>query len=379
MRVLLAARHDLLMIFGGDSVKILKQKEYLEKQGINVDLVLGRQNIALSPYDIIHVSSLQNLAITPWWISKAKSAKKPVVLSTIWWRSNKTVECLYEQYRQYNPRYSNLMKFSERLLNKSTSVNLFEFLYRFRFYPKEFFSLCHADAIIAESTEELELMINYFKIPNLREKASVIPTGLEEMWFDSSPGADIHKQFLPKDFVLTVGRIDYIKNQNNLIKALVHDKEIPLVFVGEKNGPFSYPAYIKEFDSLSKKRGNVFWFDKMTNQDLKYFYQHAKVYCQPSIYETFGIAIFEATAQGTRLVVSNDVGAKSYLKEKASYCDPLDVNSIRTAIRHSFYENERKFTPAEIKNMCFSWEYVAQHLIKTYERVLSSHSKRKTG
>ena len=55
MRILIVNRTNLFEKFGGDSIKTLKTKEYLERKGIEVDLMLGDQkDINFNQYDLIH-------------------------------------------------------------------------------------------------------------------------------------------------------------------------------------------------------------------------------------------------------------------------------------------------------------------------------------
>lgn len=383
MKILLINRADLLEKFGGDSIKTLKTKEYLEKNGIKVDLMLGNQkDVDFRDYDLVHIFNLQNIKLTPWWIKKAKLGKKPIVLSTIWWRAQNTIKYLYKIYREYHPRHKRYpkyhprhylsLKFLEKIWGESLSLKIFQNLHKLRFFYKERYSVKNVDRLITESNSEIEEMASYFNIPDLFKKSTIIPNGISEEFIKNQIIEINLTKNLPKDFVLTVGRIDPIKNQLNILKALIEEKEIPLVFVGSKTGPISYEGYIKEFEVFSKKRRNVYWFDNVPQSQLKEFYQKARVYCQPSVWETLGMTIFEAALFGCNLVITTEGGAKDYFKDKAFYCDPFDLNSIKKAILLALKSPKNNRLQNYVKEN-FTWDKIALKILEVYQEVLSTN------
>ena len=372
MKILLINREDMLSKFGGDSIKTLKTKEYLEKNGVEVDLVLGKKDVNFKKYDLIHIFNLQNIKLTPWWVKKAKLANKPIVLTTIWWRTPNTTKYLYRIYRKYHPRYNLPIRLSDKILGQLLSYKIFNRLHKLRFFYKEKYVVENADWLITESNSEIEEMSLYFNIPRLSEKSTIIPNGLSEEILKNQVIKENLTKELPSDFVLTVGRIDPIKNQLNIIKALFDEKEIPLVFVGSKKGYISYKDYIKEFEMLSEKRGNVYWFDNLPFSQLKEFYRKAKVYCQPSIWETFGMTICEAAFLGCNLVISKEGGAKDYFKEKAFYCEPFDLDSIKNSVLSALEAPKNDGLQDYVREKLV-WDKIALKIIEVYKKVLSPH------
>ena len=370
MKILLVNRGNLLSKFGGDSIKTLKTKEYLEKKGIRVDLILGKQNISLSSYTLVHIFNLSNIKLTPWWVRKAKKAKKPVVLTTIWWRTENTPRYLYQMYRRYHPRYGPPIQISERILGRDFSQKVFNKAYRLRFFNKEKYSIENADWLIAESYSEAREIASYFNQQGVLKKISVVPNGINKEVFETRDNQRNLVKEIPPDFVLTIGRIDPVKNQLNIIRALFNEKRIPLVFIGSKAGPLSYKNYIEEFEKKAAERENVYWFDNMPLAELVPFYKKAKVYCQPSLWETFGMAIFEAASFGCNLVISRECGAQDYFKTSALYCNPLNLGSIKASVM-SARERPKKRHPLLNLQEELDWERIAAELLDTYKKVLS--------
>jgi len=366
MRILLVNRTNLFEKFGGDSIKTLKTKEYLERKGVKVDLMLGNQkNINFNQYDLVHILNLRDIKLTPIIIKRAKKAKKPVVLSTIFWKSKKTAQYIYEIYKEYNPKYSLIINTLEKIIGEQKTLKIFSFLFKKRFFSKEKYILKNIDWILLESSSELKNIISYFNLPILEKKSTIITNGINKVFLLKEKGVNKQSKSLPKEFVLSVGRIDPIKNQINVIKALFDNKEIPLVFIGSA---IRFPKYFKEFRKISKKRGNVYWFPKMEQEKLIDFYRQAKVYVQPSVWETFGLAILEAAIFDCNLVVTSEGGAKDYLQDKALYCQPNDLESIQKAILMAWDKNKRE---NQINLEAFTWEKTINNTIKIYEKVIS--------
>lgn len=371
MKILLVNRHDLLTSFGGDSVKTLKTKEYLEKGGVQVELALGKPTVDLKKYDLIHIFNLQHIRLTPRIIKMAKKAKRPVVLSTIFWHSPNTTRFIYNIYKKYHPRYSWPIDFTEKVVGKKLSLNVFDFFHKLRFFYREKYALSNTDWIIVESPSELENLTAHFELPDLKERTSVVANGVSEELLSQNPVEKFHlTRNLPDDFVLCVGRIHPVKNQINLVKALFDESKIPLVFIGAKAEPHGYVyKYEREFKELVAKRTNTFWFDNLKEPQLAEFYTKAKAFVQPSFWETLGIALFEAGAFGCSLVTTIEGGAKDYLNENAFYCKPDNPASIRKAVISAWQKPKTdKLKDYFCQN--FTWPKIAKETIKAYEMVM---------
>jgi len=331
----------------------------------------NRREIDFWEYDLVHVFNLQNIRLTPLIVKRAKEVRKPIVLSTIFWHSKNTTNYIYEMYKKYHPRYSLPINLSEKIIGKRKSLTIFDYLHKLRFFPKERYTLKNVDWILPESYSELEDLISRFKLPSLEKKATIIPNGLDEVFLSETGSLKNLPKNLPKEFVLSVGRIDPSKNQLNLVRALFNYKEIPFVFIGSKTGYLSFPKYINEFEKISEKRGNVYHFDNLPIESLIPFYQKARVYVQPSVWETFGITIFESAIFGCNLVITSEGGAKDYFKDKAFYCQPEDLDSIKNAVLLAWKKPKSLELAPQIREN-FTWSKIVKEIIEVYKKVLSS-------
>lgn len=74
------SRTNLFTCPGGDTIQLLKTKEYLENSGIEVDISIELEP-DLSKYDIIHLFNLTRVQETFIQVKNAKKQNKPVILS----------------------------------------------------------------------------------------------------------------------------------------------------------------------------------------------------------------------------------------------------------------------------------------------------------
>ncbi|MFH1588883.1 MAG: hypothetical protein ABIA76_06115, partial [Candidatus Diapherotrites archaeon] len=68
---------------GGGEIQLMKTKEYLEKQGIEVEMF--SENTDLKKYDLLHNFSLHRECLKT--VENAKKTGIPVAVSTIYWPS----------------------------------------------------------------------------------------------------------------------------------------------------------------------------------------------------------------------------------------------------------------------------------------------------
>ncbi len=97
-------------------------------------------------------------------------------------------------------------------------------------------------------------------------------------------------------FILYVSRLEYpAKNHNFLIKVFEKLKntlpDLSLIFIGSKwNG---WEKIYKRMDKSPYKK-DIYHFENIENDKLVYFYNAAKVYIHPSLWEGFGYPVVEA-------------------------------------------------------------------------------------
>lgn len=378
MKILFQSRPNLLTEFGGDRTQVLKTKEAIEKLGHTVDLDLS-ESPDVSNYDIVHVFNLQTLDVTKAQIDNARRQGKPVILSTIWWDF---------QYLDKDDDFRNLRgkKYHMCLdilsvffwINKYRRIHFFDkLLFNVRQRKKGFNILQSVNWILPNSVAELEILIQDFQMPELRGKSSIVVNAID----DSSdvPVLPIKYQEaldrLPDNYVLCVGRIEPVKGQAKIIRAMMDCKDIPLVFIG-RGIEKPYGQWCKK---LAEKRGNVYFVSQVDHEYLGAFYQKAKVHALPSLRESPGLVSLEAALYDTNIVTSFQAPTWEYFGLDAFVCNPEDLSSIRDAILKAYHSKlNRQLKEKIVRN--FNWSKTAEQTVMAYEKVLNVENEvRHTG
>lgn len=184
---------------------------------------------------------------------------------------------------------------------------------------------------------------------------------------------------LPKSFVLFVGDVNYNKNLSRLVKACRLVKT-PLVIVGkqsvsrdfDKNHIENQP--LVELNNLAKEGNDIITTGFVDEKELAALYSLASVYCQPSLYEGFGVPLLEAMACGCPVVTSNVSSLPEIVGKAAILVDPENPENISRGLLEMI--RDKKIRDKYIKLgferiKMFSWEKTAEETINVYEKVLN--------
>ncbi|MDQ3903480.1 MAG: glycosyltransferase family 4 protein [Thermoproteota archaeon] len=112
-----------------------------------------------------------------------------------------------------------------------------------------------------------------------------------------------------------VGRMVWSKSVDVLIKAFqkVSNKYpyVSLMLIGEGSELGSYRSLVKELNIETK----VIFTGYVKQEDLKYYYSIADLFVYPSMFETFGISLFEPMVYNVPALVSNHGAVKEVVKD----------------------------------------------------------------
>ena len=105
---------------------------------------------------------------------------------------------------------------------------------------------------------------------------------------------------------------------------------------------------------------------------LRIFYDLAKVFVFPSLYEGFGLPPLEAMAHGTPVLTSNTSSIPEVVGNAAVMVNPENVFEImraleRVLIDHSLRDKMRQRGYEQVKK--FSWKNSAEAILVAYEQV----------
>jgi glycosyltransferase involved in cell wall biosynthesis len=197
------------------------------------------------------------------------------------------------------------------------------------------------------------------------------------------------KYDLPDTFALYVGDVNRNKNIPGLVKAC-KKINLPLVIVGKQ-------AVSKNYDKSHVENNDLVWLQnyfencnlKIENskflnlvgfvamEDLVALYNLARVYCQPSFDEGFGLPVLEAMACGCPVVSSNRGSLPEVVGEAGLLTEPT-VAGLAKALRKIHYNDSNDYNNLIEKGLKraaeFSWEETAQKTAEIYQTALEAHS-----
>jgi len=367
MRILMLNRSDMFHVSGGDTIQMMQTKLGLEKLGVEVEVRGIHETFHASDFDVIHIFNWEQLGPGLSSIRDNTEKTPPVVLSTIFW---------FHTGHWFDDALSRkaIWKMINRWVGKSSSRSLFEKWQQAKFGYGEAGKRLRKDLTIPKRilpnsiTEITHLKSALHLRGNWEARCTVIPNGVIRKLYDPQPAPSqgFYKEYGLEGFVLQVARIQSAKNQLGLIEAL-YNETIPIVFIGQRS-PYELD-YVNQCLALAKRRGNVFFIDPRSQEELPGIYASAKVHVLPSWRETPGLVSLEAGAAGCKVVSTSIGSAKDYFGDFAWYCNPRDPDSIKNAVMNALA------TPASnhLRNLIldqYTWDIAAQKTLEVYNQVM---------
>lgn len=326
MNVLFQIRKDYLSNVAGDSIIIKNLRENLTKLGVKVD-VHTDYRINLNKYDIIHIFNTIRIKESYEFMKYAILNNKKTVLTPIYW-----------DLRNYFKQTKQKEKIDYWNCNEKKRKFLFD----------------NCDVYLPHCKGEAELIIKNY---NTFSKYEIVSYGVDEKYL-MGVKYYLKNKYGIDDYILCVGRINYQKNQLNLIKALLKEK-IPLVLVGSVNDK----NYFKKCMKLRKEK--LFLLDNIKTSELNSIYKSAKVHVLPSWIEYPGLASLEAGASGCNIVTTEIGSTKEYFGKFVRYCNPSDVQSIYKETMEAFeIDKDNLFRDFIMEN--YTWMKSAKKIKEIY-------------
>lgn len=364
MRIAMIARATLFTAPGGDTKQIEQTAAALRKLGVAVDVFLTSQVIPYEQYGLLHFFNI----IRPADILPHLKSKKPFVVSTIFVDYGS-----YEQKvagglrgmlsRLLGPDRMEWLKAIARRVKNRERIRSLTYLFKGHRAAVRYIARTAALLLPNSESEYRRFVAAY----GVRAGFLVVPNGI-----DAALETDaIAPNPRYKNAVLCLARIEGLKNQLNLIRAL---KGAPYeVYIHGKAAP-NAAAY---YDACTAAAGgNVHLEGYLKEQDIYAAYAAAKVHVLPSYFETTGLSSLEAAVMGCNIVVSPNGDTRDYFGDFAWYCDPSDPASIRAAVDAACAAPfDEKFREYILEH--FTWQKAAEVTLAAYEAVMASSKNKK--
>lgn len=243
------------------------------------------------------------------------------------------------------------------------------------------FSLKTVKAVVTDSQRSKIDIVNYLKYPESR--VHVVPLAPQDGLLNRVDAEIIDKvrktYRLPTDFVLYVGDINPNKNIPTLVQAC-KELGIALLIAGKAAVRTKYDKYHPENKDLvavqkaARQDETIRLLGYVPSEELSALYHLASVYCQPSLYEGFGIPVLEAMHCGCPVVASKAGSLEEIGGTAAVYVAPsVDkiAKGIHFVLNLTGAQRQRLVQEGKKQAAKFSWEKAARETYAVYTKILT--------
>lgn len=357
MKVLFVVRSTLFTAKGGDTTQVTETALQLQRLGVAVDIKKTNEKIDYNSYDLLHFFNIIRPADI---LVHIKRSGKPFVITPIvvdysYYDKYQRPGLAGKVFRWLPAAGIEYTKTVSRTVRRKDSLASTSYLWKGQQRSiREI--LQQTKCVLASAGEEYRQLVNLY---NVSPPFAIVPNGIDTNLFKPLPG--IKRE---DDLVLCVGRIEGIKNQLNLIKAL-NDTKFRLIIIGD-----AAPNQ-KEYFANCKKiaAANISFISHLPQQQLLAHYAAAKVHVLPSWFEVCGLASLEAAAMGCLVVITDNGFARSYFHDDAIYCDPADPASILRAVEKAAGSNANTGLQNRIISQ-YSWQQAAEKILSAYKKYI---------
>ncbi len=181
----------------------------------------------------------------------------------------------------------------------------------------------------------------------------------------------------PKNFIMYTGTTFPHKNIDRLVLAFGELKEqnqdLKLVLVGKMEW---HRKKLQDWASRLPYFEDIVFTGFIPDEELKWYYENARVYVFPSLSEGFGLPGLEAMVHGCPVASSSATCLPEVNGGAAVYFNPLDTQDMASAINKVLADP--KFAAKLVKKgyentKRFSWSKMAKETLEIYQKILSDN------
>lgn len=198
-------------------------------------------------------------------------------------------------------------------------------------------------------------------------KEYVIANGIDKYWHE-------HRNFKTRrnHNILYIGKFDYNKNVESLIKAVLNLKnEIPDIHLtlvgGGESEHEKIIQYCKDHPDILEYKGKIFDKDELRN-----IMGQNSVFAMASHSETFGLVYVEALSQNLKILYTRGQGIDGTFTEKIGEAvNSHNLSSITSNLRKLLLNSKDYMTPT-LNIDSFSWPIIAQKYLELYDSIINA-------
>ncbi|MBS1509606.1 MAG: glycosyltransferase [Bacteroidetes bacterium] len=357
MKVAFIIRSTAYSAPGGDTLQVQQTARALRQLNVQVDIKLAFEKVQYTEYDLLHFFNIIRPADMLLHIQKSK---KPFVVSSIFidysafdtqYRSGisgRLFKYFSRDAAEYMKTVARFLTGRDKLVSKA---------YLWKGHGKSIRSvLSNAQYVLVQAEEEYNDLVHHFGI---KPHYAIIKNGVDAQLF-----AQAQQQQKDEQLVLCVGRIEGIKNQYHLIRAL-NNTPYQLVLIGD--AATNQRSYFEKCKAIAAD--NVHFIPHLPQEQLVQYYNHAKVHVLPSWFEVCGLSSLEAGVMGCNIVITKNGYASSYFGNAAYYCDPADPASIAKAVQSAAAAHTNGLQQ-KIRH-AYTWQNAAMQTLDVYKKIVA--------
>ena len=251
-----------------------------------------------------------------------------------------------------------------------------------RVFAKQLFDIMLGDRILKDARHFIAVSdneVNEFERMGVeRSRISVIPNGIDAEAFRDLPGPGLFREKYgvgDMKMVFFIGRIAPIKGLGFLVRAFAEcarDDSVLVVAGPDMGGRAEVDAFISE-KKIARK---VIFTGLLEGRDKLSAYVDADVTVNPSVYEVFGLVLFESLLCGTPVIATHTCGSAEIVSEHdfGRVVPYGDVRTLSNRLNEMLNMSpQQKTEMAErgkrhvLENL--AWPSVAKKIVGLYERV----------
>ena len=245
-----------------------------------------------------------------------------------------------------------------------------------------------ADKIVVDSENTKRDVMKYYSINELtssnvnelEKKIEIVYLAADERFkarsiseLNNSRVEELKNKYgLPEKFILYVGRIEERKNIKTVLKVIKYLsrlnklRDLKLVMVGKIGA--GGEKYLKEI----KENQDILWLNGVSDENLPYIYNLAKIFLFPSFYEGFGLTVLEAMQSGVPVLTSNTSSLPEVVGDGGLMRDPEDYKGFAKDIMRlledkKFCQEMRQKGIEQAKK--FNWRTTTEKLVKIFDKI----------
>lgn len=173
----------------------------------------------------------------------------------------------------------------------------------------------HADAIVACSKSLATRFLSYY--PEAADKVRIIQNGTDaSIYRPSAPITKKLKNAVPPEYIIGIGAYNPRKAHHHLVEAFsLVSQDFPSLHLCIAGAAGSETPILTETAAKLGLADRIHLFENLEREDVAGLLAHAKLCVQTSLYESMPLAVLEAGAAGTPLVVTDIPGHRDIICE----------------------------------------------------------------